>query len=188
MRALLIRGAVEERSPDRTPSYPLGLHPVAGGEGRGGRARTPSVFLLVRDLFAAIAAVVIGPADGDAAAAACSAEAGFVLLTPAAAAADAAAWRAEVKRFRGARLGRRNGLTPRPTAMCTWWVQPAGRAGGRSWGPGGSWQAQSGAVMAARCHQSFKAAALPGRCTRRLAGREHVDERTEQRRHDELCR
>ena len=64
-----------------------------------------------------------------------------------------------------------------PTAaMCTWWVQPAGRAGGRSWGPGGSWQAQSGAVMAARCHQSFKAAALPGRFTRRLAGREHVEE------------
>ena len=28
LRALLIRGAVEERSPDRTPSYPLGLHPV----------------------------------------------------------------------------------------------------------------------------------------------------------------
>ena len=97
-------------------------------------------------------------------------------LPTAEAAADAAAWRAEVKRFRGARLGRRNGLTPRPTAMCTWWVQPAGRAGGRSWGPGGSWQAQSGAVMAARCHQSFKAAALPGRFTRRLAGREHVEE------------
>ena len=58
LRALLIRGAVEERSPDRTPSYPLGLHPVAGGKGRGGRARTPSVFLFVRDLFAAIAAVM----------------------------------------------------------------------------------------------------------------------------------
>ena len=58
LRALLIRGAVEERSPDRTPSYPLDLHPVAGGKGRGGRARTPSVFLLVRDLFAAIAAVM----------------------------------------------------------------------------------------------------------------------------------
>ena len=58
LRALLIRGAVEERSPDRTPSYPLGLHPVAGGKGRGGRARTPSVFLLVRDLVATIAAVM----------------------------------------------------------------------------------------------------------------------------------
>ena len=58
LRALLIRGAVEERSPDRTPSYPLGLHPVAGGKGRGGRARTPSVFLFVWDLFAAIAAVM----------------------------------------------------------------------------------------------------------------------------------
>ena len=58
LRAPLIRGAVEERSPDRTPSYLLGLHPVAGGKGRGGRARTPSVFLLVRDLFAAIAAVM----------------------------------------------------------------------------------------------------------------------------------
>ena len=55
---LLIRGVVEERSPDRTPSYPLGLHPVAGGKGRGGRARTPSVFLLVRDLVATIAAVM----------------------------------------------------------------------------------------------------------------------------------
>ena len=58
LRAPLIRGAVEERSPDRTPSYLLGLHPVVGGKGRGGRARTPSVFLLVRVLFAAIAAVM----------------------------------------------------------------------------------------------------------------------------------
>ena len=58
LRALLISGAVEERSPDRTPSYPLGLHTVAGGKGRGGRARTPSVFLLVRDLVATIAAVM----------------------------------------------------------------------------------------------------------------------------------
>ena len=58
LRALLIRGAVEERSPDRTPSYPLGFPPVAGGKGRGGRARTPSVFLLVRDLVATIAAVM----------------------------------------------------------------------------------------------------------------------------------
>ena len=58
LRALLSRGAVEERSPDRTPSYPLGLHPVAGWKVRGGRARTPSVFLLVRDLVATIAAVM----------------------------------------------------------------------------------------------------------------------------------
>ena len=54
--------------------------------------------------------------------------------------------------------------------------RPGAQAVAHAWGPGGSWQAQSGAVMAARCHQSFKAAALPGRFTRRLAGREHVEE------------
>ena len=66
----------------------------------------------------------------------------------------------------------------------------AGRAGGRSWGPGGIQQAWSGTVVAARCHQSTNATAQPSRIPRQLASRENVDElRRKQRRtaHAELA-
>ena len=66
----------------------------------------------------------------------------------------------------------------------------AGRAGGRSWGPGGIQQAWSGTVAAARCHQSTNTTAQPSGLPRQLASRDNVDElRRKQRRtaHAELA-
>ena len=91
---------------------------------------------------------------------------------------DAAAWGAELKQLRAAGLSGRDGLAGADggDVHMSWWAQPHARAGGRSWGPGGIQRAQSGTVVAARCHQSSNAAAQPRRFPRRLAGREHVDE------------
>ena len=91
---------------------------------------------------------------------------------------DAAAWGAELKQLRAAGLSGRDGLAGADggDVHMSWWAQPHARAGGRSWGPGGIQRAQSGTVVAARCHQSSNAAAQPRRFPRRLAGREHVEE------------
>eukprot|EP01046_Picozoa_sp_COSAG06_P023777 COSAG06_NODE_1905_length_8095_cov_10.218984_1_plen_99_part_10 len=66
---------------------------------------------------------------------------------------DAAARGAELKQLRAAGLSGRDGLAAADGGDVHVWEQHA-RAGGRSWGPGGIQRAQSGTVVAARCHQS----------------------------------
>ena len=89
---------------------------------------------------------------------------------------DAAARGAELKQLRAAGLSGRDGLAGADggDVHMSWWAQPHARAGGRSWGPGGIQRAQSGTVVAARCHQSSEAAAQPGSSPHQLAGREHM--------------
>ena len=82
-----------------------------------------------------------------------------------------AAWTSRCGRAQPARSARRH-----RRRRCARGGRSRPDAGGRSWGPGGIQRAQSGTVVAARCHQSSNAAAQPRRFPRRLADREHVDE------------